>query len=91
MAKDKFKSPFPGDDKSAYSDEGVGPYSQSHPSFSDQDGMRKSMSGDGDESYGAGGGEPMGETFPTKVGRAMGMGKMPKGGLPPPYGHRGRR
>lgn len=87
-----FKSPFPGDNKSCYSNEGVGPYSQSYPNFSDQDGMRSSPMGDGDESYGAGAGEPMGETFPTKVGRAMGKpASIVKGGLPPPYGHKGRR
>jgi hypothetical protein len=98
MAKEgKFKSPFPGDNKSCYSNDGVGPYSRSYPSFSDEDGLRSSMSGDGDESYGGGGSEPMGETFPTKVGRGFAgkphLGsKMPGGGgLPPPYGHKGRR
>jgi hypothetical protein len=49
--KGKFRSPFPGDNKSCYSTEGIGPYSRSFPKFSDQDGMRDSPSGDRDPSY----------------------------------------
>lgn len=86
-----FESPFPGDNKSCYSNEGVGPYSQSYPRFSDQDGMRNSRSGDGDESYRSGAGEPTGETYPTMAGRGFPgrpnfSNRMPGGGGAKPDG-----